>query len=240
MSLPVNLLSSEALNALKNAARSTPALWTGVAVAATAVANVPGMGDAKANWNALAKALEVEFPDIVGNAVFLSRGDWIADDREAFLHATALFHGDLQKLSGLCYTMEGQVDQVRDAYAHYWQEIAALAAVVVGYVVACQLMRLTPYTRLQAELWLNRLISLTNLIIAQQTKILLGFLSIATTTLARSSQSMGQLFNVKPTGSVAIDFRRSTIPTTPPSQWVAPKREVPEPVKEETPAPHVR
>ena len=134
------------------------------------------MGDAKANWNALAKALEVEYPNMVGNAVFLSRGDWIADDREAFLHATALFYGDLQKLSGLCYTMESQVDQVRDAYAHYWQEIAALAAVVVGYVVACQLMKLTPHMRLQAELWLNRLIALTNLVISKKTTILLSFL----------------------------------------------------------------
>jgi hypothetical protein len=30
------------------------------------------------------------------------------------------------------------------------------------------------------------------------------------------------------------------IPTTPPSRWVAPKREVPEPFTEETPAPPVR
>ncbi|MEU7895536.1 hypothetical protein AB0B45_22100 [Nonomuraea sp. NPDC049152] len=194
----------------------------------TAVANVPGMGNAKANWGALAKALEVEFPSIVGNAVFLSRADWIADDREAFLHATALFGGDLQKLSGLCYNLEGQVDEVRDAYTRYWQEIAALVVVVLGYLGACRLMMLTPYTRVQAEIWLNRLVTFTNWIITQQTKILAGFVAVAGTTLATSSQSMAQLFNIKPTGKVEINFTRAKIVTLPPPQYVAPKRELPE------------
>ncbi|MEV7011071.1 hypothetical protein [Streptosporangium sp. NPDC051022] len=225
------LQSKAAIDALKEAARSAPGLLTGVTILATAVANVPGMGDAKANWNALAKMLEVELPGILGNAVFLSRGDWIAEDREEFLHAASLFGGDLQKLSGLCYTMEGQVDQVRDAYAVYWLEIGTLAATVLGYVTAAQAMRLTPYTRAQAEVWLNRLVTLTNLMIAQKTKILMGFLAVAGGTLATSSQSLGQLFNVKPTGDARVDFKRATISTEPPPQWVAPKRDVAEPYR---------
>ncbi|MCA2220649.1 hypothetical protein [Nonomuraea aurantiaca] len=229
------LQSKAALQALGEAARSAPALWTGVAVAVTAVANLPGMGDAKANWGALAKALEVEYPGMLGNAVFLSRADWVADDREAFLNACTLFGGDLQKLSGLCYNLEGQVDQVRDAYNRYWMDIAAIAVTVVGYVVACGLMRLTPYTRAYAEVLLNRLVALTNFVIAKNTKIFAVFLAVAGATLATSSQSLGQLFNLKPTGSVEIDFHRARISTRPPSTYVAPKREIPEPYQKPKP-----
>ncbi|GLX00590.1 hypothetical protein [Microtetraspora sp. NBRC 16547] len=235
--LPVALQSRAALEALKEAAKSAPALWTGVAIALTAVANVPGMSDAKANWNALAKVLEVEYPGILGNAAFVSRGDWIADDQRAFLDATSHFGGDLQKLSGLCYTMEGQVDQVRDAYQLYWQEIGALAATVVGYIAAAKLMLLMPQSRVAGEIWLQRLVAFTNLIIANKTKILLGFLGAAGVTLSNTTQSMTQMFNIKPTGRGAIDFKRATISTAPPSQWIAPKREIPEPAPPPTPTP---
>ncbi|MFJ2029250.1 hypothetical protein [Streptosporangium sp. NPDC087985] len=234
--LPVALLSKLALGALRTAATSAPGLITGVTIATTAVANVLGMGEAKTNWNALAKVLEVEIPGIVGNAVFLSRGDWIAEDREGFLHAASLFGGDLQKLSGICSNLESQVDQVRDAYAVYWLEIGALAATILGYVVACQAMKLTPYTRVQAEMWLNRLVALTNWMIGQKTKILMGFLALAGSTLATSSQSLGQLFTIKPTGDVKVDFQRATISTAPPPQWLAPKRDAPAPYEENPPS----
>ncbi|WP_433418258.1 hypothetical protein ACQP1V_02035 [Microtetraspora malaysiensis] len=235
MSLPVALSSKAALDALKEAARSAPALWTGVAIAATAVANVPAMGEAKANWNALAKALEVEYPGMVGNAAFISRGDWIADDQRAFLHTTAVFGGDLQKLSGVCYSMEGQVDQVRDSYQTYWQEIGALAATVIGYVAAAKLMLAVPQTRAVGAIWLQRLVTFTNLIIANKTKILLGFLTAAGVTLSNTTQSLTQMFTIMPNGGVEIDFKRATISTEPPSQWIAPKKDLPEPAAKPEP-----
>ncbi|PZG20694.1 hypothetical protein [Nonomuraea aridisoli] len=231
--MPYAMLHAKAaLDELKLAARSAPGIMVGVTIATTALANVQGMGEAKSNWNSLAKALEVEYPGLVGNAVFLSRSGWIADDREAFLDAASVFSGDLQKLSGLCYTMEGQVDQVRDAYAVYWMEIGVLAATVVGYVVACQAMRMTPHLRAPGEVLLQRLTMLTNAMIAKKTQFLYGFLAVAGGTLATSAQSMGQLFSVQPTGSAAIDFERAVINTAPPSLYIAPKREEPA-----TPAP---
>ncbi|NRQ34640.1 hypothetical protein HII36_22785, partial [Nonomuraea sp. NN258] len=221
-----------ALDALKAAAKSKPRFLVGAAIAATAVANLQGMGEAKSNWNALAKALEVEYPTLVGNTVYLTRaGGWIADDRLAFAEAAAMFGGDLQKLSGLCYTMEGQVDEMRDAYALYWTEIAALAATVLGYVVAARAMLLTPHLRAGGELMLERLVTLTNFIIAQKNKILISFLGLAGATMAKSSQSMGQLFSVQPTGAAKIDFQRAVISTDPPSRWIAPKRELPAPAQ---------
>lgn len=227
------LHAKAALDDLKLAARSAPAIMVGVTIATTALANVPGMGEAKSNWNSLAKALEVEYPSLVGNAVFLSRAGWIADDREAFLNAAALFSGDLQKLSGLCYTMEGQVDQVRDAYAIYWMEIGVLAATVLGYILAAQAMRLTPHLRAVGDILLTRLSLLTNAMIAQNTKVLYGFLAVAGGTLGTSSQSLGQLFTVKPTEGAAIDFDRAVISTEPPSTYLAPKRDLPAQPKKE-------
>ncbi|WP_188191765.1 hypothetical protein [Nonomuraea sp. SYSU D8015] len=221
------LHAKAALDDLKLAARSAPAIMVGVTIATTALANLPAMGDAKANWNSLAKALEVEYPGLIGNAVFLSRAGWIADDREAFLDAASVFGGDLQKLSGLCYNMESQVDQVRDAYALYWMQIGILAATVLGYLVACQAMKLTPHLRAVGEILLNRLSLLTNSMIAQNTKVLYGFLAVAGGTLATSSQSLGQLFNIQPTEGAAINFERAVISTTPPSVYLAPKRELP-------------
>ncbi|MDP4502826.1 hypothetical protein [Nonomuraea turcica] len=232
--MPYPLLHAKAaLDELKLAARSAPGIMVGVTIATTALANVPGMGDAKANWNSLAKALEVEYPNLIGNAVFLSRAGWIADDREAFLNATSLFSGDMQKLSGLCYTMEGQVDQVRDAYALYWMEIGVLAAAVLGYILACQAMRLTPHLRIAGDIMLARLTMLTNAMIAQKTKVLYGFLAVAGGTLATSSQSLGQLFNIKPTEGAAVNFERAVIATDPPSVYLAPKRELPAPPEQE-------
>ncbi|MCK2212589.1 hypothetical protein MF672_002055 [Actinomadura sp. ATCC 31491] len=229
------LHAKAALDDLKLAAKSAPAIMVGITIATTAMANLPAMGDAKANWNSLAKALEVEYPGLIGNAVFLSRAGWIADDREEFLNAASVFGGDLQKLSGLCYNMESQVDQVRDAYAVYWMQIGVLAAAVLGYIVACQAMKATPYMRAAGDVLLQRLSALTNSMIAQKTKVLYGFLAVAGGTLATSSQSMGQLFNVQPTQGAAIDFERAVIHTTPPSQYLAPKRELPAPPEKKGP-----
>lgn len=241
--MPYAMLHAKAaLDELKLAAKSAPGILVGVAIATTAAANIQGMGEAKSNWNALAKALEVEYPQLVGNAVFLSRAGWIADDREEFLNAAAVFSGDMQKLSGLCYTMESQVDQVRDGFAYYWLQIGVLAATVMGYITAAQAMKLTPYLGAAGEVMLTRLTMLTNAMIAQQTKVLYGFLAVAGTTLATSSQALGQLFSVQPTGSVAIDFERAVIRTDPPSQYIAPKKDEAttaetEPPSDETPTP---
>ncbi|MGP3960171.1 hypothetical protein ACTWPT_29605 [Nonomuraea sp. 3N208] len=237
--MPDPALATAALNQLKLAAKSAPGIIVGVAIATTALANWPGMGEAKSNWNSLAKALEVEYPSLIGNAVFLSRAGWVADDREAFLNAAALFTGDLQKLSGLCYNMEGQVDQVRDAYAIYWLEIGALAVVVIGYVVACMAMMMTPHLRASGTVMLNRLTAATNYMIAKKTGFLFSFLGVAAATLGTSSQSLGQLFTVQPTQSAAIDFERAVISTDPPSNYIAPMRELPAPPQpeEEDPQP---
>ncbi|NJP95966.1 hypothetical protein HCN51_42140 [Nonomuraea sp. FMUSA5-5] len=225
------LQQAAAWNSFKEAARWEKRLVPTVVMLSTAVANVPGMGDAKANWNALAKALEVEYPGLLGNAVFLSRADWIADDRQAFLNAAAVFGGDLQKLSGLCYTMEGQVDQIRDAYARYWYEIGALASIVLSYLAATLLMRATPYLRAQGEIALARLVAFTNFVLANQTKILATFLAAVAVTMADTGTALPKIFNLTPTGGARIDFQRAVISMDPPSQWVAPKREKPEHAK---------
>ncbi|GAA3615863.1 hypothetical protein GCM10022419_121420 [Nonomuraea rosea] len=220
---PGKLVAKAALDNLKLAAKSAPGIMIGVTIATTAWANVPAMGEAKANWNSLAKALEVEYPNFINNAALLSRAGWIADDREEFLRATALFNGDLLKLSGLCYSMESQVDQVRDVYAIYWMQIGVLASTVLGYIAACQAMKGTPHLAATGQLWLERLVALTNGMIAHKTKFLVGFLAVAGGTLATSAQSLGQLFTIQPSGDAGISFERAVISTDPPTSYIAPK-----------------
>jgi hypothetical protein len=201
------LHSKRALLQLKRAAQFDGRLLVSVAIVTTALANVPGIGDAKANWNSLAKALEVEYQ----------------------------FSGDLQKLSGLCYNLEGQVDQIRDAYNFYWIEIGALVSTVIIYVAAAYAMRLTPHLRPVGEIMLARLTTLTNLIIAQKTKVLGTFLTVVTGTLGAIMGSMGQMFNMQPTGGASINFERAVISTAPPSVYLAPKREEPTTAQTEEP-----
>jgi hypothetical protein len=228
MTTPYNpslLVAKAAFDNLKLAARSAPGLMVAVTIAATAVANVPAMGEAKANWNSLAKALEVEYPSLVNTAVTLSRVGWIADDREEFYDATIAFNSDLQKLSGLCYTMESRVDQVRDAYTIYWIQIGVLIGTVLTYIAMCQAMKRTPHLAVKGQMYLDRLVAVTNKMISHQTKFLYGFLAVAGGTLAAGAQSLGQLFTVQPSGEAAIAFERAVIKTDPPTTYVAPKRD---------------
>ncbi|MFD0887461.1 hypothetical protein ACFQ08_23195 [Streptosporangium algeriense] len=222
--------AEKAINTLKANARPVPALATAVAIVSTAVANTPGMNDAKANWNALAKALEVTYPSLIGNAVFLSRADWQADDREEFLNATALFCGELQKLSGVCYTMEGKVDAIHQAYYDYWKGIVFLSAAVTLYITAVhRVARLNPASAAAAQLALQRLGPIVNSLTAKMTALLGGYLGLIGSTLVPLTQRMLDLNNVMPTGAMKIDFKKAAISTEPPSSWVAPKREVGEP-----------
>ncbi|MEU1731066.1 hypothetical protein [Streptosporangium sp. NPDC020145] len=222
--------ADEALKALRANARPVPALATAVAIVSTAVANTPGMNDAKANWNALAKALEVAYPSLIGNAVFLSRADWQADDREEFLNATALFSGELQKLSGVCYTLEGKVDAVHQAYYDYWKGILVLSSAVALYITAIRLAsRGNPATAAAAQVALQRIGPIVNSLAAKMTALLGGYLALIGTTLLPLTQRMLDLNNIMPTGAMKIDFKKAVISTEPPSAWVAPKREVGEP-----------
>ncbi|GAA0846668.1 hypothetical protein ACFQVD_40050 [Streptosporangium amethystogenes subsp. fukuiense] len=221
-------LATVALDRLKAAAKLDPRLWFAIAVVTPALANVPGMGDAKANWNGLAKDLEVKYPNMVGNAVFLSRGNWIAEDAEAFLHATAVFSGELQRLSGICYNVEGQLDKVRGAYYDYWLGVVKIAGVALLFALTTSALRLTPWG-LKAQELMTKLAITEQVLLAKMTGLLLTHLQLSGDTLVTLLKSMGDLFNIKPTGGLKIDFQQAVIDTKPPSQWVAPKRDIPAP-----------
>ncbi|MGV9772953.1 hypothetical protein [Streptosporangium sp. NPDC003464] len=225
MSFP---LATVAIERLKAAAKLDPRLWFAVAIVTPALANVPGMGDAKANWNGLAKDLEVKYPSMVGNAVFLSRGNWIADDAESFLHATAVFGGELQRLSGICYNMEGQLDKVRGAYYDYWLGVVKIAGVALLFAMTTTALAATPWG-LQARLMMTKLAITEKILLAKMSGLLVTHLQLSGDTLVNLLKSMSDLFNIKPTDGLKIDFRQAVISTLPPSQWVAPKRDVPAP-----------
>ncbi|MEV4250979.1 hypothetical protein AB0J63_47285 [Streptosporangium canum] len=219
--------SKAALDTLKTSCRLVPSLLTAVAIVTTAVANVDGMGDAKANWQALAKELEVKYPGVIGNAVFLCRGDWQADDREAFLDSATTFGSELQKLSGICYTMEGKIDAVREAYYDYWKNIAALSGLVLIYIMAVvRMSTVSPATSVAAQMQLRRLGAITNGLVGKITAALGAYLALAGHALAALGGKFNSMSSIKPTGGMKIDFKKAEISTKPPSNWIAPKREI--------------
>ncbi|WP_031172677.1 hypothetical protein [Streptosporangium roseum] len=219
--------SKVALDTLKTSCRLVPSLMTAVAIVTTAVANVDGMGDARANWQALAKELEVKYPGVIGNAVFLCRGDWQADDREAFLASATTFGSELQKLSGICYSMEGKIDAVREAYYDYWKQIAALSGIVLIYILAVvRMSTASPATVLAAQVQLKRLSAITNGLVGKVTAALGAYLALAGHALAALGGKFNSMSSIKPTGGLKIDFQKAEISTKPPSTWIAPKREI--------------
>ncbi|MER7129979.1 hypothetical protein [Streptosporangium saharense] len=222
--------AQKAIETLKASNQLIPSLATAVAIVSTAVANTPGMNDAKANWNSLAKALEVAYPSLIGNAVFLTRADWQADDREEFLNATVLFSGELQKLSGVCYTMEGRMEAIRQAYYDYWKGIATLSGTVLLYAVAARRMSMAnPATAAAAQIQLQRLGNVVNGLTAKMTMLLGSYLALAGSALTSLMERMSDLNNVTPTEGTKVDFKKIVLSTAPPSSWIAPKREVGEP-----------
>src|SRR5262249_51551875 len=75
------------LASLKKAAGVAKPLALGALVFSTAIANVPGMGDAAANWNSITFNLDggVKYP--LRDSMTRWTNDWIADDKGAYDHA---------------------------------------------------------------------------------------------------------------------------------------------------------
>ena len=226
-------------------------LTVGVAMASTAVANVPAMADAYNNWESLHSRLDTAIKSFVRNLGDKSKGGWIAADQDAFMDAVERYQEALESLRGYIKNIAGIVDELGDAYRAYWLALARVAAVLLSGVAIAAAMLATPYApagyaRLEAlGLMANKAIALATGMLAKVISAVAGGMSVYF-----AGKAFVQMFNLQPTGDARIDFTKAVIDTNglPPFQdppmgpgghpalppysgfeWREPKVETPEP-----------
>ena len=96
--------------------RLAPTAWAGVAIASTAVANVPGMADAYNNWESIHSRLDTAVKSYVAILLTKEKEGWIADDREPFHDAVQRMQEALESLRAYVKNVAGIVDELGDAY----------------------------------------------------------------------------------------------------------------------------
>jgi hypothetical protein len=225
-------IPEQVLAKLKDAARLERLIAAGVFVALTAVANVPAMGDAAANWRTrLSGEFDKAGNNLLSDIISMSGKDWIADDQKAFVKTMETFKAELETCRKYVETIGSTVDELGDAYRAYWVSIGAMIAAALIALILYKAMELTPQGAVLGEI-LSKTLGV----------LVIAFITSVTVSLANILESAGgifkvifggasfvQMFNLKPTGNAAIDFKKAVIDTTPPSTWVEPKRSKPQP-----------
>ncbi|MCG5220535.1 hypothetical protein [Streptosporangium sp. KLBMP 9127] len=237
------------LAGLQRVAGVSHPLLAGVAVASTAVANVPGMSDIYNNWEGIHSRLDNTVKALLNNLATKNKEGWIADDRDAFSDAVERFQQAVESLRGYVKTIASIVDDIGSAFRTYWVTVGEILTVLLSGVAIALGMLATPfapkgYLLLQMlGQWGATLIAVTTGMLA---KAVTGI--VAGTSLLLGGKAMIQLYHLAPTGDAAVDFTKARIDTKdlptyqepsrpntlPPHtgfEWVAPKQEKPEPYK---------
>ncbi|WP_116022193.1 hypothetical protein [Thermomonospora umbrina] len=221
------------LNKLKKVGRLEYLIIAGVAIAATAVANVPGMYSAASNWRSRISS-ELDKP---GNQQMqalktASAKDWIADDQKAFASAVDAFISDLETCRKYAEAVGGAVDSVAGSYTKYWTSLGNLVGSAFALLIPLTIYKLLP----TPAGVIARIISATIGImvvacIINMTAALQSFISAASNVFSQLTVGgrVIQLENLKPTGGAAIKFNDAKINWSPPSTYVEPKRNQPAP-----------
>ncbi|MEU9887532.1 hypothetical protein [Sphaerisporangium sp. NPDC051011] len=240
------------LNDLRKAALLSRPLTVGVAIASTAIANVPGMADAYNNWESIHSRLDTANKSFIRNLGDKGKEGWIAADHDAFVDAVERYQEALESLRGYVKNIAGIVDELGDAYRAYWLALARVVAVLLAGVAIAAAMLATPYAaagyaRLQA------LGQLATQVIAAATGMLGKVVSAVAGGMSVyfAGKALVQMYNLQPTGEAKIDFTKAVIdtkglppfqqppatspgqpPVPPPSggfEWREPKVDKPEP-----------
>ncbi|MFF0307938.1 hypothetical protein ACFYSC_10930 [Streptosporangium sp. NPDC004379] len=204
--------ASKIISSLQKGSRLAPTLYAGVVIAATAVANVPGMADVYNNWESLHSRLDTAVKSY--SAALLTTGSqgWIADDRDAYEDAVRHFQEGLESMRGYIKTIAGIVDEIGDAYRAYWVAIARLAATFLLLATIAAAMLLTPWAG-SAALNLRMLGTLATQIIGVSTGALWKLVEVVASGFAVyfGGKAIFQMYNLEPTGAARIDFTQAEI-----------------------------
>ncbi|WP_248961035.1 hypothetical protein [Sphaerisporangium perillae] len=240
------------LNDLRKAALLSRPLLVGSALAATAVANVPGMANAYNNWESIHSRLDTAIKSYIRNLGDKGKDGWIAKDHDAYVDAVERYQEAMESLRAYVKAIAGIVDELGDAYRAYWVSLGRVVAVLSVNLPIAAAMLATPYApagyaRLEAlGLLANGAIALATSLLAKVVASVAGGMSVYF-----AGKAFAQMFNLAPTGDAKIDFRKAMIdtqgspsfqeppasapggpPLLPPSQgfeWVEPKKNKPEP-----------
>jgi uncharacterized protein YukE len=223
-------IADEVLAKLKDAARLERLIITGVFMSATAIANVPGMGSAAANWRSrISGELDKAGNNLMSDIASMSGKDWIADDQKAFVSTVEKFKSELETARKYVDQIGETVDELGDTYRAYWIAIGSMIIAAIIALIVYKAMQFTPQGAVMGQL-LSKALGV----------LVVGFIAATTAGLVSTLESAGgvfqtifggssfvQMFNLKPTGSSKIDFKKAVIDTGPPSTWLEPKRNKP-------------
>ncbi|MDP9865464.1 MULTISPECIES: hypothetical protein [Streptosporangium] len=246
--------STKVLSNLEKGARLAPTLWAGVAIATTAVANVPGMADIYNNWDSIHARLDTANKSYAAALLNKHKDGWIAEDRDAFDDAVQRYQEALESLRAYIKTIAGIVDELGDSYRAYWLAIAKVAGTLLFLASIAAAMLATPYAG-NAALNLRMLGVMASKVIAASTAALGKVVAAGASSMSIyfSGKAWLQAFNLEPTESAKIDFTQAKInikglapfqeppvqkpgqqPQLPPHagfEWLSPKKELPEKYK---------
>ncbi|MFC4584695.1 hypothetical protein [Sphaerisporangium corydalis] len=244
--------AASVLNDMRKAALLSRPLTVGVAMAASAIANVPGMADAYNNWESIHARLDTANKSFVRNLGDKGKDGWIAQDHDAFMDAVERYQEALESLRGYIKNIGGIVDELGDAYRAYWLALARVVAVLLAALPIAAAMLATPYAA-AGYARLEMLGNLANSVIAAATGMLSKVVAAAAGGMSVyfAGKAFVQMFNLQPTGEAKVDFTKAVIdtnglppfqappatvggapPSLPPSagfEWREPKQETPEP-----------
>ncbi|MFC6087177.1 hypothetical protein [Sphaerisporangium aureirubrum] len=200
------------LRDLRRAAMLSRPLTVGIAMAATAVANVPGMADAYNNWESLHSRLDTVNKTYIRNLGESGKDGWIAADHDAFSDAVERYQEAVESLRAYVKTVAGIVDELGDAYRAYWLALARVAAVLLAGVAIAAAMLATPYAA-AGYARLQMLGLLANGVIAAATGMLAKVVSAVAGGMSVyfAGKAYVQMYNLQPTGAAKVDFTKAVI-----------------------------
>ncbi|GAA3812119.1 hypothetical protein GCM10022226_35970 [Sphaerisporangium flaviroseum] len=202
------------LDDLRKASMLSRPLTVGVAMATTAIANVPGMASAYNNWESIYARLDTANKSFIRNLGDKGKDGWVAADHDAFVDAVERYQEALESLRGYVKGISGIVDELGDAYRAYWLAMARVAAVVVSGVAIAAAMLTTPYAaagyaRLEALGFMaNSVIAVATSMLAKVVSAVAGGMSVYF-----AGKAFVQMFNLQPTGDAKVDFTKAVIDT---------------------------
>ncbi|MDH2425081.1 hypothetical protein [Sphaerisporangium sp. TRM90804] len=239
--------AASVLDDLRKAALLSRPLTVGIAMAGTAVANVPGMADAYNNWDSIHARLDTANKSFVRNLGEKGKDGWIAADHDAFMDAVERYQEALETLRNYVKTTAGIVDELGDAYRAYWLALARVAAALLAGVAVAAAMLTTPYAA-AGYARLQMLGFVANSVIAGATGMLAKVVSAVAGGMSVyfAGKAYVQMYNLRPTRDAKVDFTKAAIdpgglpPFQPPApggglppsagfEWREPRKELPEP-----------
>ncbi|MFC7380834.1 hypothetical protein [Sphaerisporangium rhizosphaerae] len=202
------------LNDLRKAALLSRPLVVGSAIAATAVANVPGMADAYNNWESIHSRLDTAIKSYIRNLGDKGKDGWIALDHDAYVDAVERFQEAMESLRGYVKNIAGIVDELGDAYRAYWVSLGRVVVVLGAALPIAAAMLATPYAA-AGYARLEALGAMATSTIAMATSLLAKVVSSVAGGMSVyfAGKALAQMFNLEPTGAAKIDFRKAVIDT---------------------------